>query len=374
MGKRQLTLATVLALAAFLGLSAVAHAGVVATIAGRREGTVTLQPGVVRVGADAIPWADVMLVVNDAVADRVAAPNALRFKNGEVLVGRITSISKKKVTIEAAIFGTQTIETDHLAAIDFVPGLGAVPGGKNAVLYREAGKPIPGKIRGLREDRLTIDSPIGAVALKTAGLKRYVFAAGATVPMSLATDEVTLCDGNVLRGTVLPAQNALVVEHPTLGKRSFGPKTWVSVRRYSGPAWYLSDLQPIAVESYPLINRLADMPRMEFNSGVATGPVSQILVSPRTRMEYTIPGKPGEKYLLTAVVHLLDGSRGSARFEIRIDGKPQLEKILNPGSEKQLAVSFDVPVGSELEIDVDFDDRVRFPCGVSIDNALLVKK
>lgn len=374
MTKRQLTLIAVLLSSSFIGLSAAAQAGAVTTIAGRREGAVALQSGVVKVGAETVKWSDVMLLVNDGVAGTTPAPNALRFKNGEVLVGKISSISKTSVVFDSTIFGVQKIETYRLSAIDFVPGLGAVQGEKNGALYRQAGNPVSGKILWLKGDRLAIDTPVGAVELKAAGLKRYVFDAGPTAPASLAVDEVRLNDGSVLRGTVEPAQNSLAVVHPVLGKHTFGPQAWGSVRRYSGPACYLSDLQPVAVETFPLIRLPAEKPRMEFNQSGAAGFVSRIVVSPKSRMEYKIPGKPGEKYLFTAAVQLSAGSRGFARFEIRVGGKPQIDKVLNPAGEKPIAVSFDVPVGSELEINVDFDDRVRFPCGVSIDNALLVKK
>ena len=98
------------------------------------------------------------------------------------------------------------------------------------------------------------------------------------------------------------------------------------------------------------------------------------MISPKTVLEYKVPGAIGEKYLLTAGAQLSDGSRGSARLGIRIGEEVLLDKVLTPAENKPFAFSYEVPVGSSFEITVDFHDRVHFPCSVSIDNALLLKK
>ena len=75
-----------------------------------------------------------------------------------------------------------------------------------------------------------------------------------------------------------------------------------------------------------------------------------------------------------ARVRLLDGSRGSARVKLSVGTKAVFDQVLTPEGKAPVAVSFEVPVGSGLKLEVDFGKRVRFPCGITLDNALLVKK
>ena len=362
-----------LALAIFVGSSAANWAGMVTTVSEQREGGIQLQPSVVRVGSEAVPWAHIMFVANDAPDRTSVFPHAVRLKNGEVWTGTITAISRTSVTLESATLGTKPFAIEQLSAIDFAPRLGDLGSEKSRSLHRLSGKPLSGTILWLKGDRLAIDTPIGAIELKASGLKRYVCDKDpAAAPLVL--DEIRLTDGSVLRGSIEPAQDAMVVQHPLFGKHTFGPQAWSSVRRFSGPAVYLSDLQPVKEKMVPLIRRPADRPRSEFAQSKKTGPASRLVISPKTVLEYKVPGTIGEKYLLTAGAQLSDGSRGSARLGIRIGEEVLLDKVLTPAENKPFAFSYEVPVGSSLEITVDFHDRVHFPCSVSIDNALLLKK
>ena len=347
-------------------------AGNVITVSGRKEGDITLQPNAVRVGNDTVPWADVMLVVNDAPPAAEKPAQVLRLSSGEILVGKITSIAQGVVTLDTTTFGVQKIAMAKLAAIDFVPGLDPPADEKKNSLYRDMGNSISGQILWLKEDRLALDAPIGAVELKLAGLKRYVFTLktdGATA----AADEVQLTDGSVVRGAIQPSPDGLVIKNDLLGKRPLGPAAWSTVRRFSGKAVYLADLRA-TVETLPLIVRPADPPRAEFNPRAADGLVSRLLIFPQTRMQYRLPGNPGGKYLLTGKARLPEGVRGAARLELRIDGVVRLEKTLAPGGEGAVSLSVELPAGGQLELFVDFAERVRFPCVVALENGLLEKK
>jgi hypothetical protein len=355
------------------GVSAAAWGGIVATVSARHEGTVQVEAGAVRVGQQVVPWRDVMVVTSDAPPGPGAGPHVLRLRNGEVLVGKVTGLTRAEATLESALLGTRQVKTEDVAAIDFVPGLGDLGAEKPKSLHRVAGRPISGKLLWLRDGLLAIDAPIGAMELKLDGLNRYVFDTAAQKTAALAGDEVKLVDGGVLRGAVEPVQGGWVVEHPVFGRQTLGAQSWLAVRRFSGPAIYLADLRPVQERTYPLIRRPADRLRIEFSPDGATGTVSRIVIAPKTDVKYQVPGD-GARYVLNAGVRLIDGARGVARLEIRVDGQVRTDKVLNPDAEKAVLVTCDVPGGSSLEVTVDFGDRIHFPCAVTIDNALLVRQ
>jgi len=362
------------AILAAMGLPSASPAGVVLTIAGRQEGAISVQPGSVRVGNSSVKWADVMLAVNDKKAGGAPAPNALHFKNGEVWAGKITKLSDNRITIESASLGKRMVETALLRSADFAPGLGLVEGEKAGVLYRRKGGPIPGTLIWIKDARVAIDTTLGAVAINRDGLSRYVFDGKAAETMSTAADEVHLADGSILRAAVKPGQGVLVIKHATLGEQRLGPDAWRSVRRYSGPALYLADVRLVSAKTFPLIRRPANKPLTEHYQSGAGGLASRIFIWPKSIIGYKLPGRPGNKFLFTARIGLFDGSRGAARVKIGVTGKAVFDQVLVPEGKSAVSVSFTVPGGSDLKLEVDFDGSVRFPCGVTVDNALLVKK
>ncbi|MCE9545962.1 MAG: hypothetical protein K8T25_10645 [Planctomycetia bacterium] len=363
--------------------AAPATAGVVLSTSGRQQGEVSVAPGALRVGTATIPWADVLLAVNQSPSAAAPAPNMLRLKNGEAWAGTVTLVGGR-LTFDSPLLGQRTVDLAKVRAIDFAPGLPWTGTEKGGVLYRNVARDVPGTLVWMRDDRVGINTVVGAVALKRSELKRYVFAGPANATND-ADDELTLSDGSVLRGRIEAGEKGLTLKHATLGERLIPPQAWWTIRRGADASRSISltELKPQSVKTYPLIRRPASPPRAE--RATLGGPAdfaTRLRIWPRTVVVYRLPGPPTQKYLLTAVLRLDEVSRGEARVRVQsgdsVNGKSAnsktlLDKILTP-EQPPLPLSIEAAGGSELTIEVDFGDAVRFPCNVVMDDGLLLRK
>ena len=368
-------LAQPLLAAALLVFPAAALAGLVLAAQGRHEGSLSIQPGAIQAGNTSIKWADVLLALNENHGAAPASPNAVHLKNGEVWAGTIAKLQAGRITLQSPSLGLREIDVTQVCAIDFAPAPALTGKERAGMLYRIKASPVLGKLLWVQAERVAIDSALGAIALERKDLQRYVFEAAPGAAAASTDDEITLADGSVLRGRVEPTQAGLALKHPVLGDLVIRPDAWQSIRRHSAAAVCLADLPPASVETFPLIRRPADPPRVEHpQPGGPAGFVARINIWPRSVITYRLPGEPGAKVLVTAGVGLTDGSRGSARVSFRLGEKVVFDQVLAPGAEKPVPVSFEAPAASDLKLEVDFDKNVRFPCTVALDDALLVRK
>jgi len=352
-----------------------ARGGVVLTAAGRQEGTLSATPGALRVGGRSIAWNDVLLAVNDPQAESPTSPETVHLVSGEILVGTVKLLAGR-MTLSSPLLGHWPLELSQVRAIDFTPELPFTGRERDATLYRRRAGDVPCRLIWIRGERVAIQSAVGASALEKKDLRRYVVQAALEAPAG-AESEITLADGSLLRGGIQPVESGFLVKSRLLGEQMVRHASWHSVRRSSAasPCFSLDQLQPAQLRTFPLIRRPADPPRsVRAQPGLAGSFMQRIYVWPRSMVAYRVPGGEEQKYLFAAGLGLADHSRGAARVRILVDDRVAFERLLDPGLGKSIPVSFEAGGGSMLKFEVDFGESVRFPCSVTVDDALLVRK
>lgn len=66
----------------------------------------------------------------------------------------------------------------------------------------------------------------------------------------------------------------------------------------------------------------------------------------------------------------LANSRGTAELTFSMDGKKLLNTRLGPASKAQ-KISLLLPKGDELTVEVEFGERIIYPCGIEMHDAHL---
>lgn len=371
-GRSGLAIAAVAALA----LCPCLRAGTVMTAVARQGGIIALQPGAVQVGASRVPWADVLGVFNDGRAADALPPEVVHLRNGEAWAGEILKLGEGKVRIGTVFFGQRDLPAAAIRAIDFKPHLPPVPAGEGPSLWRAKGRPVPGSLLWIDGDRVALDTPLGVLALTRQEMRRAVYAeAGPTNAVAAGADEIALSDGTVLAGQVTPVRDGFLVKHATLGEQTVKADQWRWVRRHPAAVDYLGDQRPETVTTTPLIRQPPPAPAIETSRGLDEGAlfIRRLHVWPGTTVAYRLPGAPGGKALVSALLGLAPGSRGEARVRFQVGDRVAFERVLKPEPEAPAPVLFEVEAGSVLAMAVDFEKTVRFPCSVTVDDAAVVR-
>jgi hypothetical protein len=266
----------------------------------------------------------------------------------------VLTLADKKLTVKSELFGEKIVPLDSVAVIDFVPRPGA--GRQANTLYRAKGEPIAGPLLGLDAGKLRIDSVLGELALDRADLLSYVFAAPLPTPSS--GDEVALVEGSLLHGKLTPGET-LTLDHAVLGKLSLPPKSVRSVVRRPGGMLDLTEVNPQAVRTLPLLG-VAEAQAARFEVVRGDGAfVKGLRIEPKTTVRYRVPDRA--MTLRTWLVPV-DGARGDVRLVARA-GDKKWEHALTATS-PPIELTLDLPARAELELEIDFGDVLRFPCGV----------
>lgn len=362
-------------LVAALALPAMARAGVVVTTTGRLDGPVALAGGNLTAGGKAVVWADVLVAVAEA-SDARNANEALYLDSGEVWGGQVVKMAAGRITIASPLLGTREVDQAVVRSIDFVADLAAPEAQDSGVLFRLKGSPVRGALIALEPQKISVETALGAVPLDRSTVKRYIFAGSLrkTVPTD---DEVTLTDGSILIGKLSPTAAGLTLKHPLLGDLAIAANQWRSLRRRTEKVTYLTEQPPAKTETFPLIRRPANPPVVERARSQAAGspPPSyacRMQVWPRTIISYALPGEGGGK--ISFRVGLLEGSRGSLTLRAKVGEKVAFETVLDPKDTKPVAVAFEAGAGDTLSLEVDFDKSIRFPCNVTVDDPLVLRK
>lgn len=338
-----------------------AHAGIVQTLTGRFEGKVILHKDHLTVDAKKLVWDDVLYLLPDSDGKPLIRPQRVHLKNGESWAVELVGLADKKLDVRSDLFGQKQFDLRLVAALDFAASSGRTDARKLRVLYRAKGEPIPGKLLGLKQDKLTIDSAVGELDLPREGLVSYRFADATRAP-SPGDDDVTLIDGSLFRGKLHPGETGYLFEHATLGKATIPAAIIRSVVRHPARMFDLTDAKPVVLKARPLLAtknaELAAPPMVEGSSFV-----KGLLFEPNLTAEYQIPGMAEKKGRLRAVLLPVGNSAGDVRLRIKIGDKVVVERELAPMSKAE-AISLPVIGGDVLEISVDFGTSLRFPCGV----------
>lgn len=354
-----------------------ARAGSVTTPAGRLDGPVGLAGGALTAAAKPVPWDDVLVAVAEA-SDARPAGEAIHLETGEVWGGQVTKLAAGRITLASALLGTKEVDLAAVRSIDFVPDLPAPEAQTDGVLHRLKGNPVRGALVGLEGPKISVETALGPVPLDRGTVKRYVFA-GAPRKAAPTADEVTLTDGSVLMGKLAPTGAGLALKHPVLGDVNIAPNQWRSLRRRTGKVTYLTEQTPDKVETFPLIRLPANPPAIERARAQAPGTpapgyVCRMRLWPHTIVSYALPGEGAQKVSFRAQVGLPEGSRGALAVRAKVGEKVAFETVLDPKDPKPATVAFEADAGGVLTLEVDFDKTIRFPCSVTVDDPLVLRK
>jgi hypothetical protein len=354
----------------------VAHAGVVQTVTERIEGKISFAAEHVLVDGKKVPWGDILYLLADAGGAGPVRSQQVMLKNGEAWRCDVVRLADKKLTVRGELFGEKLVDIERVAVIDFTrpPGANA-PGSprKAQTLYRTGGDPIPGTLLSLDADKLSMDSILGKLNVPRDGLGSYVFSEQATA-FEREIDEVALIDGTVLRGRLQPGSEGFKVAHPILGEVALPVRIVRSVVRHTPSVLDLTELAPQSVQTVPLTGAGPDQParfRTARGDGAASRFIKGLLVEPKTVVRYSLPPAKGQAVTLRAVLMVPDGAAGDVRLRVRSGKEVRWEKELDAGG-KAVQIDVELPAAGELELEVDFGTRLRFPCGVILGDPHLV--
>lgn len=354
------------------------RAGVAITVGGRHDGPLAFAPNALRAGDKTLPWDDVLLAVNDRQAEKPVAPERIHLVDGGVVCAE-ARLAGGKLTLASPLLGSLVVDVAQVTAIDFSAAAKGEAGRGEGVMERRSAGPLPCTIVWIKGDRVGVKSVVGAAALEKRDLVRYVFPKSEGeigAEAAPGRDEVTLVDGSVLRGQARVEPDGLVVKSGTLGEIKVPNDAWQSLwRGGSSQCSLLALMQPRDVRRFPLVRRLADGPSaVRARPGAAEGFVQRVVLRPHSIVTYDVPGEAGQTFVLNAGLGLLDGSRGGARVTITVGDRVVLDAKLDPAATTSVPVSVEATAGGTLVIEVDFAEQVRLPCGVALDDAMLLRK
>ena len=369
-----------------LGLLLVAAApawagGVVQTVDARLEGDVAWADGGLSVAGKPVAWDAVIYALPQAAEAGASSGGAVRLDGGEVWRGDIVGLAAKRLTVRSALFGTREVETDRVRELWFFDAAGADGSqtGAAGTLYRDKGEPIPGTLLWVDETRLAIDSPLGVLTLPREGVVRYNFPASPKAQDRPAGDDlVGLVDGTVIRGAVKPKAGGVEVVHAVLGTLVIPAANIHYVRRSDARVTDLIAQLSGTIKEQGILNAsAAGGPRDVRGGSDVSAPAGQCLAAmrlqPKTTAACALARGAGKQLRLTGRIEPVPGARGDARLRVKVGGKTVFEKDLAPGA-AAVPLAVDLPEVGDLGIEVDFGRRIGFPCGVVLEDPLLISR
>ncbi len=293
-------------------------------------------------------------------------------QDGELWQCEIVSMAKGKLRIRSKLLGEITIDQSSVHSIRFQPEPESQSFSdlRPGILYRDSGSPVPGKLAWIKSEDLALDSALGILPIPRSGLLAYVFPGTVIKKTEQPVDEVGLKDGSVFFGQVLLEQGKAVLARS--GRDSL-VIPWEKLRylvRSGKETFWLRELTPSGPDSTgPLgIRREDDV--IDFRSQKKTS-LSAIRLMPVTKRNYRIPSRlVSAGGMLQMLLTPLANSRGTAELTFSMDGKKLLNTRLGPASKAQ-KISLLLPKGDELTVEVEFGERIIYPCGIEMHDAHL---
>ncbi len=335
--------------------------GTVQTTDGRRRGALTINEG--RLGIDKHPAEISTLLLAICENDRRWPPSqdalshgALRLIDGEVWYGKVLSLEDGQITLQSSMFKSRKVPLKQIASIEFKPG--KVSGGEPGTMYRDQGEPIPGRLVWIREKDVAIDCALGIVPIPRGSIQRLVLAAPRQQGDS-SQDEVGLVDGSLLRGTLTAKDDRLVLEHSTLGTLSFEWSDIRHVRRSpNGVIW----LDSLAGKILDRVGPILPPPPPSVVVSINPDHLRAIRMMPRTVTQYELPAGSAKR-TLRAILAPVPGCRADINVRVKDGDRVLWERKISASSEP-LEVAVDLQRATKFTIEVDYGDRLAFPCGI----------
>ena len=292
----------------------------------------------------------------------------IRLRNGEVWHGKITGIEDQNISVQTSFAGNQSIPLNQISMLEFnKKEKGPDNGTQPSTLYRIQGEPIPGKLIWIREKDIAIESPLGIIPIPRQGIRRYVVSnQGAQETNN--RDELALADGSRIRGEVIidEAGDHLSMTHDIVGKLRFPLNGIHSLKRRPKNVAWLSDLR---AKTYKAIGPIIPPPSPKLIKSLKSS-ITSLKVNPESRITYSVPELSPGKIIFRSTIAPGQGNRGSVITSLGTLDKNTTTNI-DPDSKEQL-IQIMIEPGSELELKVNFQGRLIFPCAIELRDAHFV--
>jgi len=370
---RALLGAGLLSLACAAGAAA---AGVVQTHAGRLTGHVTARAGGLTVGDKAAVTDEILFAIFDAPGRTFRPPNTVRMTNGEVWHCEVLALAGGKLKLRSPHFGTKEVDRRGVQALEFQAKLPPDDDLEADTLYRASGEPLPGSLLWVSPTQVAIDSPLGAMAMDRSEATRFLLTKATRSAEAADKAVAVLRDGTVLRGELKLAAGRVLLKHETLGELSLPVKAVRSFLRHAPGVIYLTDLA-LSATAAPLLDATPSIRTVQDRrAGEVPAPaecVRCLTIHPATKLTVRLPAKPAGPRTFRATLAAAAGARGGVRLRLSAGGKTLLDRAIPASQAAGACISADLP-GREVDIEVDFDEPVRFPCGIVLGDPHVVGK
>ena len=292
----------------------------------------------------------------------------IKFKNGEIWFCTITGIENQSIKVQTRFAGTQAIPLSQISMLEFNkkekdPENGTQPG----TLYRLEGEPIPGKLIWIRQKDIAIESPLGIIPIPRTGVRRFVVSNESSLQAN-KLDELSLTDGTKIMGSIIIEEGGdhFSMLHSGVGKLRFPINNIHSLKRRPKNVVWLSDLRAKTYKATGLVIP-PPAPKIIKPSGDA---LSSLKVNPKSKITYVAPQIGDGKIIFRSTIVPSEGNRGSVMTSLGSAEKNIITHV-EPGSDEQL-IQINIKSGSILELEVNFQGRLIFPCAVELRDAHFV--
>ncbi len=292
----------------------------------------------------------------------------IKFKNGEIWFCTITGIENQSIKVQTRFAGTQAIPLSQISMLEFNkkekdPENGTQPG----TLYRLEGEPIPGKLIWIRQKDIAIESPLGIIPIPRTGVRRFVVS-NESSQQANKLDELSLTDGTKIMGSIIIEEGGdhFSMLHSGVGKLRFPINNIHSLKRRPKNVVWLSDLRAKTYKATGLVIP-PPAPKIIKPSGEA---LSSLKVNPKSKITYVAPQIGDGKIIFRSTIVPSEGNRGSVMTSLGSSEKNIITHV-EPSSDEQL-IQINIKSGSILELEVNFQGRLIFPCAVELRDAHFV--
>ena len=337
---------------------------------GRQAGDLKWIAGKLHLNEKPVHLEGIVSISRQADAGETPPTNAIRFKNGETWRGEILSLSKNELTLKGELFKQRTVDFSSVSSLEFKTVSNIAGISRPGILYRNPGRPIPGKLLGIDKENVTVDCAFGIIPIPRTGLTRYLVPGSAGQENGALQDEIGLKDGSVLRGDVRFENAQVIVEHLVLGTLTI---SWENLRyliRSSKERQWLTNMENESLESHGPLGSRTGVKRLDLRNA-EKGSLSIVRISPQTILRYPLESNGQSERVFRAKLIPMPGNRGDATITLSVAGKTFFKKAFSNWTDPE-DLDLKLPDGKELSVTVAFGEQVSYPCGVDLHDAHLI--
>jgi hypothetical protein len=189
---------------------------------------------------------------------------------------------------------------------------------------------------------------------------------------------VRLVDGTILQGALQRGTNQVTLRHAAFGELRIPIAVVRSLVRRPPDVRYLADLAPELAKAGGLFGKTAGQSRLvaqrhDHPLASRQGFLTSLQIPARTTQVYRL----GEAGVAGGVFHAslgpVPGAHGTAKVAL-LGGTNSLWQREIKATDALSEVSVPFPIARELVIQVEFGERIGFPCGVRLTDAMVLRK